>query len=348
MRHGVWVSLLVACWGGSSQADVVVFKSGDRLTGKVLTLSEGKLEFEAAEVGKVTLDLARIESFQTDQPVDIHLLDSSIIKTRVTGVEDGRLRVEATDVVPATTIDLAALKVINPSPKPAPQWTGSVVAGLTSTHGNSFTESGSLSFDANRRGAKDRVTARGLYLVSRCLDDQDDKETTEETLTLGGKYDYFFTKKFYGFANADYKKDHIADLDYRLIGGLGVGYQWIESEKLNFSTDAGVAELCEKYTRRDPATWERCSDKSDELSGQLGYHFDWALNSRFSFLHNLRHYPSFGEASDYFLTADWELQVKLNEALFGSLKALWDYDATPAPGVQGTDTKYIAGVGLNF
>ena len=215
--------------------------------------------------------------------------------------------------------------------------------GWTSTHGNTFTESASILANILRRTEKDRIRGNALYLVGRQRDpDTGDKKTTEENFTIGGQYDYFINKKWYSFANASYKTDHIADLDYRLIGGLGMGYQWIESDKLNFSTDAGVAEICKKYTTPDGI------EKSDDFSGQMGYHFNWVINDTFTFFHNMRYYPSFGKISDYFLTTDAELRAKLFGSFFANFKAILDYDSTPGPDVGSTDTKYITGVGWSF
>jgi hypothetical protein len=46
---------------------------------------------------------------------------------------------------------------------------------------------------------------------------------------MRGKYDYFFTKKAFGFIDARYEKDRIAELERRVVVGVGGGYQWVES-----------------------------------------------------------------------------------------------------------------------
>ena len=169
-----------------------------------------------------------------------------------------------------------------------------------------------------------------------------DKKTTAETFVMGGKYDYFFSKKLYGFVDGNYKKDHVNDLDYRIITGVGLGYQWIESKKMNFSTDLGVSELMEKYTRNGQ------SNRSEILSGRLGYHFNWNLYKGIDFIHNLTYYPSMNTLPDYFLNADAELRLALTKSMFSSFKAILDYDNQPAPGIGKTDTKYILSIGWSF
>jgi putative salt-induced outer membrane protein YdiY len=351
-----WVFVIIMVWGINvvAKADVVVFKNGDKLTGKVVKWGGGKLTFKADLAGEITLDSANITTFSTDQPVQFHLQDGTVLKSKVLPGDAGKVALEKTELIQAQTIPLAAIKAINPPPPVT--WSGSVTMGLTSTHGNTFQESANVSGNVTRRTEKDRFRAFSTYLASRTRDDDTgEKVTTEESFTLGSKYDYFISKKWYTFLNADYKKDHISDLDYRVIAGGGMGYQWIEEDNLKFSTDAGVSELCEKYTKRRavplamrPPRWEEEITKSDEFSLQLGYALEWIINEKFSFYHNMRYYPSFGSLSDYFLTTDAELRAEITKSMFGSLKAILDYDSTPGEGVGTTDTKYILGVGWKF
>ncbi len=65
------------------------------------------------------------------------------------------------------------------------------------------------------------------------------------------------------------------------------------------------------------------------------------INQMFTFLHNTTYYPSLGDISDYFLTTDAELRAALTDSFFASLKAIVDYDSTPAQWSSTTDTRYI-------
>ena len=67
----------------SIHADVVIFKNGDKLTGKVVKLEKGKLTFKADVVGEVPLDLANISTFSAEEPAEFHLQDGTVIKSKV-------------------------------------------------------------------------------------------------------------------------------------------------------------------------------------------------------------------------------------------------------------------------
>ena len=52
----------------SGYSDEVHLKNGDRLTGKIDHLVEGKLVFKSDVAGKVTVDLSNIQTFSSKNP----------------------------------------------------------------------------------------------------------------------------------------------------------------------------------------------------------------------------------------------------------------------------------------
>lgn len=342
MHRVIILLLFVFGWSVTGWADVVVFKNGDQLTGKLVKLEEGKLTFEADVLGNVTLDITRIRNFTTDESVALHFADGTIIKSRLLEAAPDKIHTEQTKLLAGQTFIISDLVAINPSAKPKPKWAGSITINLSSTHGNNFSESVNVSFDVTRRSEIDRTNLYAGYTGSSSKDANNNKKTTEENFRFGGKYDYFFNEKFYSYVSGNYEKDHIADLDYRVIGGIGCGYQWVETDDISFATDAGFAQLNERYTTGAITT------RSEEGSLRLGYDLKWKFAEKFTFFHTMNYYPSLGSFSDYFLTTDAEIRAAITESMFSSLKAVLDYNATPADGVGTTDVKYILGVGWNF
>jgi len=349
MRRTISTIVFTALLCTTVLGDVVVFKNGDKLSGKLVKLENGTLVFDSAEMGPINLKIERIRNFSTDADIECHFSDGTIIKSKAVTAEPGRFTLEKTDLLAAQTFSIDSLTAINPPAKPLPKWSGNVTVGISSTHGNAFSEGANVSFDTKRRSEKDRTHIYSRYLASRTKDKEENKKiTTEESFLLGGKYDYFLTDKLYGYTNGSFKKDHVADLDHRIIAGLGCGYQWIETDDMNFGTDAGYANLYEKYTHRDSSTGLKKTTSTDEPSLQLGYSFDWKIINKITFLHNMRYFPSFGTMSDYFLTTNAELRASISKSMFGSFKAVLDYDSSPAENIGATDTKYILSIGWNF
>ena len=331
---------LLACFQ-SVQADEIIFTNGDYLTGKIAHLVEGKMLFKAEAIGDITIDISKIKTFSTDAPIAVHLMDETVLLQKIVNAEPGKFGIEGAGTVKAQDFELSSISSINPPPKPDPKWTGNLSAGLTSTHGNTKAESISGSFNISKRAHNDRTQVSADYAKTKQENKTTgDEDTTEDWWRSKAKYDYFFSKKLYGYVDGRYEKDAIAELDRRMIIGGGAGYQWIESEDLNFSTEFGMASLYEKFDNQ--------TDSNSEVSFQAGYNFDKTLMKNVKFIHDLTYYPSMDKVSDYFLTSTAELRAYFTSTMFTTFKVIFDYDATPAIGSHKTDTKYLFGVGYSF
>ena len=350
MRRAVFIIVFLFGLSNITQADTILFNNGDRLTGKLISIIKEKMSFKPEIAGEMVFNLSDVQTFLTDDKITIHLKDGSILQRRVFKSEAGRFAIKGKDILLPQTFAFDDLASINPLPVPKSTVKGNITAGFTSTHGNTFSESGSISFNVSRETQKDRIKIEGLYLSNRTRDtDTKEKETTEESVHIGGKYDYFLTKKLYSYLSCNYKKDHVADLDRRIITGIGAGYQILDTDKIKFASDIGLALLSEKYTTKNSVTNEKEVNTTDELSLQLGYHFNFDLNDKIIFMHNLVYLPSIeGKFSDYFMHTDAELRFLLTKSMFSSFKAIMDYDSTTAEDVDSTDVKYIIGLGWNF
>jgi len=341
MRYFLLAVVVIGALPTLLSADEVYFKNGDKLTGNIEKLVDGKMVLKSDLAGTVTIELANIQTFSTDDPVEVHLSDKTVFSRKIVKSDPNKFAIEGAETLAAQTFELSAITSINPPKKAKPKWSGDISAGVTSTHGNTKTELVNASANLSKRTENDRTTISADYARGKQEDpDTGEEITTENWWRAKGKYDYFFTKKFYGFADGRYEKDSIAQLDRRAIVGGGGGYQWIESDRMNFATEAGLASLYEKFDNQ--------TESNSEISAQAGYHFDRKLTDTIKFMHDLTYYPSLEQFSDYFLTTTSEIRANFTENMFTNFKVVFDYDASPAQGKGGTDTKYILGVGANF
>lgn len=342
MKNGIafWMifatvlAISVSALGGQ-----VYLKNGDRLTGIIRTMADGKITVETALAGTVEIPMENVQTISSDKPLELHLNDGTIVKQPVEKDSEGMIKIAGSDVIDSQTLGLAEITAINPPKPESPKWKGDLSAGVTYTSGNTSNESYALSANLAKRTKKDRTTLKG-DAVKKKEESDGEKVTTEDWWRIGGKYDYFLHKKTYVFGEGRYETDKIAELDRRVIIGGGLGYQWIEKETQNFSTEFGAASVYEKYDTAD--------DSDTKFSMQAGYHYDQQFNKTFSFIHDLTYYPSTEDFADYLVTSSAELRARINDHLFTNFKVLFDYDATPAESKGSTDTKYMFGIGVNF
>ena len=75
MRWRIPALLLSPCFVLASVApalgDEVLFLNGDRLTGTILKATGGKLTIKTEGAGEVTVDLSKVKTFSTDEPVQL-------------------------------------------------------------------------------------------------------------------------------------------------------------------------------------------------------------------------------------------------------------------------------------
>ncbi len=354
-----------------SFADEVVFKNGERLKGTLERIEKGTMVFSSEIAGTVTTDVSRIVRIKTSNPREVVLSDGETLDGELLCPDDGLIEIHRRDAA-VLTMPVSRIAAVNPLPPPPVVWSGSLSAGFTSTHGTASSTQLNASFDLGLRLKKHRFKFGGLYLLgyedNPDADDDpgaDDEITTEENLTLWAKYDYFFTKKVYWYLSGRFKKDHVADLDYRIIAGTGLGYQWIESDALKWSTDAGLSLRREKYTTRvytesdsdeedeqqddeDRPAYVKKVDRTNDLSLQLGTSLDWKPYEKTQFLLNVNYTPAFEDFSDYYLVSDAELRLYINRFLYASFKGILEYDSKQAEDIDSTEKKYIVSIGCSF
>lgn len=337
IRAGVAVVAALACCAPAI-ADEILFNNGDRLTGTILSAADGKLKLKTAVAGEVTVDLKDVKTFTTDQPITIELKDGNVIKDKVSAATtQNAVQTAGTGAVAAQDVDLTLVEKLN---SPPVKWTGSLVAGAIISSGNTESENYNISFDAVRRADVDRLSFGAGYFFGRQTDpDTGIESTTTDNWFVQGKYDYFFTEKFYGYANARVERDRIAALDLRFTPGVGVGYQWVESADFNFNTEAGITWVYEDY---------ETGDSESHFAARFAYHVDKKINDKVKLFHNLEYLPSLEDIEDFNVTADAGLRATLTANMFGEAKVEWRYDATPAPGAEKNDLRWVLGVGWTF
>ncbi|HEY7090576.1 MAG TPA: DUF481 domain-containing protein [Tepidisphaeraceae bacterium] len=319
------------------RADQIVFKNGDKITGKIETMDGGKMKITSAVAGEIIVDMKDVATFSTDAPIEIKTAEGKKINEPVTATtEPDQVKTASGEVVP-----LPGVSKINPPPE---KWTGNVLVNGSIARGNTDTDDLGISALAVLRRDNDvdndRFTLSGGYNFGRQrIPGTGDKVTSTDNWNALGKYDKFLTDKIYVYGLFKVEHDRIADLNYRLSPGVGVGYQWYERDDFHLSTEAGISYVYEDFI----------SDGTNEhLAGRLAYHIDRKMNDTVTLFSNGEWLPAFEDPSDYNLTADAGIRADITKVLFSEFKVEWKRDSSPAPGAEKNDLRYILGIGWKF
>ncbi|MDA3926554.1 MAG: DUF481 domain-containing protein [Kiritimatiellae bacterium] len=327
----ITISLLAAA---STFGDVVIFKSGDKLTGKVVQMADGKMTFDSAAAGKISLNMDDIQTFSTDESITIEMADGAQLQLQAIAGEPGKV-VSKTDETSMVITDIAE---INPA---KPKWSGAVVAGATLARGNTKSDSFSVDANAQKRRENDRISLAAGYRQEKQTDQNTGlKSTTTDNWFLRGKYDYFMNEKLYLYVNALYEKDKVANLDMRFAPGAGFGYQWIEKTDVNFFTEGGPSWVYERFTDPD--------ESQSYMAIRLAYHLDKVLYKNVKAFHNVEYLPSAESVDTFLVNADAGIQIKLVSSWIMEAKAEMQHNSQPADDREKSDYRYILGLGWTF
>jgi putative salt-induced outer membrane protein YdiY len=337
--------------GALARADDVILNKGDHLTGTITQVQGGKMTLHSEVLGDVFIPMKDVRTFSTDEPVDLHLTDGTVVNRPVAQSDPGDITFTG-GLADGQKVAVANIDTVNYQP-----FSGQATLGGSLVRGNTFTDTLSAGIKLGYKLNQEELTFTGEYDYG----DQKNRTTTTfpatattpaKTITtsakttttdrwdLYGKYQHFFSKKFYGYADAEVTKDRIASLDLRFTPSAGVGYQWFDTAPLMFGTEGGIAWLYENYTNGTP--------NREEVSLKLAYHLTYDFNDHVSMFNDLTYYPSIENGKNYLLSSDIGLHAKLTKKLFAELKIEWDYDSNPANNALKNDERYIASLGYTL
>ncbi|HTO52458.1 MAG TPA: DUF481 domain-containing protein [Myxococcota bacterium] len=356
----LFLCVLAVTGAWTARADQVEFTNGDKLTGKVVALKDGSLAFDSKLAGKIALNWKDVSTLSTDDPVTVQLVGGSVLVDKLVASDPGTVKTAGTDKVTGQTIELANADKLNPEPV---QWKGTIVAGADIERGNTIKTGGAIDVNAERRSEQDRITFGAGYAAEEAaVAGNNNQEPTKSKAYGRLQYDYFFSKKLYGYGNAGGEKDRIADLDLRFTAGAGLGYQWFESEQLTWSTEAGASWVSENYTEPRPG---ECVVNTGTPSApnivvictptpnrnyaalRLASNLEYLLYPGLTFFQKTQLYPAFDLQSLLVDTATG-LRYKLWGDLFGESKMLYVWNSDPANNKKRTDLAFILGIGYAF
>jgi putative salt-induced outer membrane protein YdiY len=324
-------SFIFIFWAGPALADEVNLLNGDKLTGIVVKVEGGKLTLRTSYAGSIEVRVETIKSLVTDEPAEVKLESGEILKGKLKTSEGGKLAIEPGPGRELVIVDWGQVAAVNPPPR---KLTGNFTVGGSSMSGNTDRVSGAIGADASIKSDNDRFSLRFLFNYG-----QDKGQETVNNTYFSLKYDYFFTKKFYGLLALELLKDRFVDLNLRTIVGPGIGYQiWDDPIKF-LCFEAGVTYYSEDHINDPHRDWAAA-----RLAGNFRYNFFKII----TFADMLEFYPNLSRGGEYTLRNEAALISPLGAAWSLKLSNIWRRDSDPAPGILKDDLTWILGLQYSF
>ncbi|MEW5894616.1 MAG: DUF481 domain-containing protein [Candidatus Omnitrophota bacterium] len=217
------------------------------------------------------------------------------------------------------------------------EWTRKIALGYGQTGGNTFRKRANGSFAMNRKTPANETTFNlsGLYSSSNNkMDVQQYSGLARHAFSFGPNL------KWYNFYKFEFNHDYSANIDYRLIPSLGLGYWFSDREdfKLQFET-AGGLEHTHYRNSNGPST--------EFVLVPRGY-FKKKLSGRFWAEQNLVFYLVAEDLRRFRLRSESALIQQITKSFFWKLSLIDDYNAAPSGDAEENDYRIIYAIEYVF
>jgi putative salt-induced outer membrane protein YdiY len=327
-------ALILGCgfWmTGSVHADQVRMKNGDVITGSVSKIEDGELFIEPAYADEFSVDLAEVESVESETVFEIELKDGNTLDASIGLGEQGQqaLIVDGS----AQTVVLAEL-VAATEPEDWYDRVSHVDVNMTWNSGNTDSRNNLIFADTRIKMGDHRHL--GEITIRR---DETEGTSTKKQDLLNYSYNWLFNEPWYLGATASYERDPIKDLDHRYTVGATVGRDLFDDSRKFLTASLGLGYSEEKIAG--------LADSGATGLWRLIYEHDFR-NGDLTFFHNQNLDYQFYGANNAVFKTNTGFRFDIISDVYTSVSVRWDYESEPAANAKNNDTTLAIGVGAKF
>lgn len=326
----------------SACADVVVMTNGDKFTGTVVKLEDGKLTLKPAYSDAIALAWDQVVSISTTQPLILPTAQQNLSVTSIERTSGGMVITAASGSI---TLPLAEVKILR---SPADQqtyeaslhpswsrpWSGAVNVNFALARGNSQLATFGTGLNLARKTRTDKTS---LYLST--LYSRNAGLTTASTTAGGLRYDHNLNARIFVFGTGDFSSNGLQNLDLRSIIGGGFGWHALATPKQTLDFLGGLVWTREKYSP-SPTNKFVALDIGEQYTSKIG------ANSVFN--EQAFFYPDLQKSGNYQFSFDTSLGTKIWKAISWQTTFSDRYTSFPPPNTKGNDLVLTTGLGITL
>ncbi len=225
---------------------------------------------------------------------------------------------------------------------PDGQWRSALSLGASLSSGNTKSNNLTLSGDAVKASAQDKLRIYGVALRGSA-----GGTTTADQFRLGGRYDYNLSAAYFGYGGLDFERDTGAGLKSRIALGAGLGWHVIKDSAATFDIFGGVAQTSDRFTGTpfiDGASRSRYSYTSLVLGEESSH----KLNPTMTFSQRLTLLPNLKNTGEFRAIFDAGLAMAVSKGMNVNIGFAHRYNSEPGAGIKKGDTLLTTGVSVKF
>ena len=316
--------------------DTIYLRNGDRITGELKKFEYGLLNLSTDAMKTISIEFDKINSIHSAKYFEIRLNSGQkyfgrLKKSDVMSTVD---IITVTDTVSKRLWDIVLIVPIKRSF--FQKIDGSLDLGLTYTKAS----------DIFQYSLNSKVTYRTTYYSTQIKIESiqtDDGTLMSKNNTLGFTVTHFLPNKWQTNISLQVQQNTQLDLDYRLQGGYGVGYDITRTNSVRFNVLGGLVANQEKTL----ATMTTSENLEALLSAQVKW-FKYR-SPKVDFTSSFELYPSVTNLGRVRLEYDLSAKYELVKDLYLNLQLYENYDNQPSKDADPlNDWGIITSIGFTF
>jgi len=322
---GIAIFTMVLMSPCAAEADVVVLKNGDRITGYIIKMENKRLEIDPGYADVMKIKWEDVRSITSERPMLVKLFGEVDIPEGVGERRLDRIVVRTLDI--GGPIRLEDVRAINFTEH---DYRGYISGGGNQTSGNTETQALNVSGTLTYRKLEHRFILDGKYNRAEASG-----QDTANNGAFSIQYSRNVADRLYVGGFDLVESDQFQDLTVRNTSGVLLGYDLLDREHHTLTMGPGPAAVYQDFTTAPPTV-------TPSIAWVLRYQFMFKGDD-VVFFHKHWVFKDVGHGSATRVNADQGIKV----SIIGnwSIKFEFDlrYNSLPVAGRKTTDTNTIIG-----
>lgn len=304
--------------------DWIKVPSGEWLGGTITALYDDVVEFDSDHLGDLTIDWADVVEMHTAQSLRVRTADQQIALGQIT-VREGQVTVAGE--TPGAFDQTSILAITPPVDSVTSGWSASIGAGINVTSGNTEEKDSNIRFNAERRSVNDRILVNFLSNFS-----ETEGTKTADNHRLNANWDRFVNQRLYWTPlTGEYFSDEFRNIDHRVTVGVGLGYELVDTARIDWRVSAGPAYQKTWFVEVEPGE----DDTASSPAFTAGTWFDYALTGDVDLFYNYQFQITNEESGRYSHHMETGASIDLIGDLSLAASYVWDRIEKPQPDENG-------------
>ena len=327
---GAILFTLLLSW--TSQADILVLKNGDRISGDIKRIWDSEISIEPQYADEFEVDVSAVEYIESEREFDLELADGSKSLARLRGSDsEGNQIIEANGE--SRSITLESLFELD-EPEKDFDWESNIDFSASVNSGNTDSSNSKLRADTTISIPNHRHLAEFTFSREQLID-----VSTQERDLFRYNYNWLFRDPWFFSALLTFERDPIIELGGRTILSAGIGYDIWATPRRTLSVQLGVGaqseELASVQTENAVATWA------------LRYSQDF-FNDDLELYHNHSIIPNISGRTNTSYKTTTGVRFEITDLLYANFSIDYNYVTNPADSAVSEDVAVLVGLGAEF